>query len=145
MKKTKPQNDIAKLCKERDIAFRQLGKAVGLSAPQIGRVISGETKLTVELLLKISAFLKVDPNEVVNVPISKKLKSTCDETLLGAIIGWLLEESAKCKVNLSRSDIGKYSSFVYKEAIERSLNKENTKYLSQTIIKIFRLENGRKG
>ncbi|MFY9288166.1 MAG: helix-turn-helix transcriptional regulator [Alphaproteobacteria bacterium] len=139
MKKTKLKNNIEKLCRERDIAFRQLGKAVGLSAPQIGRVISGETKLTVELLLRISATLKVDPNDVIDVPISKKMKSSCDATLLGSIIGWLLEASAKHRIKLSRRDLGKYASFVYKEAVEEPLSLRETKYLAFATLKSLKI------
>ena len=128
-------NRIKELREERGMSSRQLAQKVGLSPPQMGRLENGKSQLTVKWILKIAAALDVDTNEIVNLPISKKLKSTCDDTLLGSAIGWLMEAGEQHKVELSRQELSKFASYVYKEAVEQPLNLQQTRYLAFTIVR----------
>ena len=77
-------------------------------------------------------------NEIIDLPFNKNTSAECDDTLLGSAIGWLLEASDKFKVKLSRQDLSKWASYVYKEAIEQPLNFKQTQYLAFTIVKIVK-------
>ncbi len=134
-----PSNRIKELREAQGMSSRELAKRIGLSAPQMGRLENGKSQLNVKWILKISAALKVDTSEVVNLPISKKFRSTCDDTLLGSAIGWLLEASEEYKIELSRQELSKFASYVYKEAVEQPLNFNETRYLAFTIVRVLKM------
>jgi len=135
-------NRIKELRDERGISSRQLGKMIGLSAPQMGRLEAAKSQLTVKWILKIAEALKVDTSEIVDLPISKKFKATCDDTLLGSTIGWLLEASDEYRHPLSHKELSRFASFVYKEAVEKPLNFQETRYLAFTIVRVLRMASG---
>jgi len=139
MKNALPPNRIKELREARRMSSRELAKKIGLSAPQMSRLENGKSQLNVKWILKISAALSVDTSEIVDLPISKKFKSTCDDTLLGSVIGWLLEASEEHKMELPRQDLSKFASYIYKEAIEQPLNFHQTRYLAFTIVRVLKM------
>jgi transcriptional regulator with XRE-family HTH domain len=136
--KTQPMNNIKTFCEEKGISARELAKKIGTSAPHMSRLINGKSPLTIKWLLKISAVLKVPTSKIagVDVDMGKKFANKCDDTLLGSIIGWLLEASDDIKTDLSRRELGKLTSFIYKESIETPLNFNETRYLAFTAVRI---------
>ncbi len=54
-------------------------------------------------------------------------------------IDWLIEASNEYGVTLSNKELSRFSSFVYKEAVEKPLNFDETKYLAFTAVKILKM------
>jgi len=136
--KTKPKNKIKELREERGISSRDLAKKIGTSAPHMSRLENGQTPLSIKWIAKIADVLDVNSSEIIDLPLDKKGGASCDDALLGSALDWLLEASAKYKVKLSRQDLSKWASFVYKEAVEEPLNFKQTRYLAFTIVKIIK-------
>jgi transcriptional regulator with XRE-family HTH domain len=138
MKAKAQKNRIKDLREERGISSRKLAQQIGTSAPHMSRLEAGQSPLSIEWILKLSKVLGVNTHEIVDLPLDKKLSNSCDDALLGSVLGWLLEASEKYKIKLSRQDLSKWASYVYKEAVEQPLNFKQTKYLAVTIIKVIR-------
>ncbi|MDD3371934.1 MAG: helix-turn-helix transcriptional regulator, partial [Alphaproteobacteria bacterium] len=71
----------------RSLTIRPLAKEMGEDYTEVSRVINGQRKLTIEWLLKFSKALKLSPNEIVDIDLG--LPSTCDQALLGSVIGFV--------------------------------------------------------
>ncbi len=119
--KTQPTNNLKELLKEKRLNARELAEKIGTSAPHMSRLINGKCPLTSEWLLKISGVLDIPTNEIAGVQVDKRLMGSCDDMLLGAIIGWLVEAGRKQKVDLPPKEIGKLSGFLYKKAVSASI------------------------
>jgi len=137
-KYVQPKNRIKELREERGISSRQLAKMIGTSAPQLSRMENGKSALSIKWILKIAGVLDVPTNEIVDVPFNKKFTTTCDDTLLGSVLGWLMEATDQYKVTLSHQELSKWAGFIYKEAVEQPLNFNETKYLAFTIVKVLK-------
>ncbi len=59
-------------------------------------------------------------------------------SVLGSTLSWICEAADKHKVKLSRQALSHWASYVYKGAIEDSLNFEQTKYLAHAVIDVIR-------
>jgi len=140
--KTKPKNKIKELREERGISSRDLAKKIGTSAPHMSRLENGQTPLSIKWIAKIANVLDVNSNDIVDLPLDRKFASTCDDTLLGCVLGWLLEAADKQKLKLSRKDLSKWTSFIYKEAVEKPLSFKETEYMVSVVVKILRKEKG---
>jgi transcriptional regulator with XRE-family HTH domain len=140
--KIQPPNNIQALCEKRGMSACELAKRVGTSAPHISRLINGRSPIKDKWLLKISAALKVPTSEITGVKLDKKFKETCDDTLLGSIMGWLIEANEKSSTNLSAQQLGRLSSFIYKETVETPLNGDQAYHLALMVIKIKQLVEG---
>lgn len=139
MKKAKPQNNrIKEIREERGLSSRALAKLIGTSAPHMSRLENGETALSIEWLARLEAALKVSAREIVDLPFESKFTATCDEGLLGSVIGWLLDASDKLKIKLSQKELAHWSSYIYKGAVEEGLNFKQTQYLTFTIVRVLR-------
>jgi transcriptional regulator with XRE-family HTH domain len=131
------KNRISELREERGLSSRALAKMIGTSAPQMSRLERGKSTLSIDWILKIAGALDVNSNEIINLPLDRKFTATCDDALLGSVIGWLLEASAKCKVKLAPKELSRWISYVYKEAVTQPLNFKQTRYLAFTIVKVI--------
>jgi transcriptional regulator with XRE-family HTH domain len=134
-----PTNNIKTFCEKKGISARELAKRVGTSAPHMSRLINGKSPLKMKWLLKISGVLKVPTNKIAGVDMDKKFTDKCDDTLLGSIMGWLLEASDEFKIELSRQELTKLTSFIYKESVETPLNFNETRYLAFSAVRIKQL------
>ena len=132
------KNRIEELRRERGLSSLKLSKIIGTSAPHMSRLENGQSPLSIKWIAKIADALKVNSSEIIDLPFDNKFTKTCDEVLLGSAIDWLLEASAKYKVKLSRKELSKWASYIYKEAVEQPLNYDQTKYLALTIIRVLR-------
>jgi len=139
MKKTvRHKNRIREVREEKGISSRELAKKIVTSAPHMSRLENGQSPLSIEWIAKICGALGVGSHVIIDLPLDQKFTGTCDDALLGSTLGWLMEATDKYKVNLSRHDLSKWASFVYKEAVEQPLNFQATKYLAFTIVKVLR-------
>ena len=138
-KKATPTNNITKLRKERDISIHALAKEVGLSAGQLSRLENGISGLKPKWLLKLAAALEVSSSEIISMPLSKKLRATGDDVLVGEAIGWLLEASEELKVEISRQKLSKLVALVYKEYTERPLSFQDRKHLAYTVVRVLKI------
>ena len=137
MKKAKPvSNHIKALCQKKGISSVALAKKIGTSAPHMSRLINGQTPLTHEWLLKISAALKVPTSQIINVGIEKNFAEECDDTLLGSIMGWLLEASEEFDIELSRQELTRLTGFIYKQSVQKRLNLDEARYLASASVQI---------
>jgi len=132
------KNRIKQLRNERGISSRELAKMVGTSAPHMSRLERGLSPLSIEWIAKLSGALKVGSHEIIDLPFDRKFTGKCDDALLGSALGWLMEASDKYGVKLSRQDLSKWASYVYKEAVEQPLDFKRTKYLAFTIVQVIR-------
>jgi len=138
-KKSIPPNNITKLRHRRGMSIHELAKEVGVSAGQLSRLENSKSGLKAKWLLKFAAVFEVTTNEIVSLPFSKKFNSTSDDVLVGEAIGWLLEASEELDVELSRHQLSKLVSFIYKEYVERPLNFQDRKHLAFTAIRILKI------
>lgn len=139
MAKPKPSvNNIKMLCEAKGMSSLALAKKIGTSAPHMSRLMNGKSPLTMKWLLKISAVFKAPTHKVANLPKDGSMTGQCDDTLLGSIMGWLLEASDDLKVKLNRQEIARLTSFIYKAASERPLDFKEAQYLAICAIKIIR-------
>ena len=132
------KNRIKEIREQRDMSSRALAKILDISAAQMSRLESGKSPLSIKWILKIADALEVNSNEIIDLPFNKNTSASCDDALLGSAIGWLLEASDKFKVKLSRQDLSKWASYVYKEAVEQPLNFKQTQYLAITIVRVIK-------
>ena len=141
--KTKQKNRIRDLLEERGMTSRTLAKMIGTSAPHMSRLESGDTPLSIKWIGKIAAALKVNSSDIVDLPFDTKFTRTCDDALLGSVIGWLLEAADKYKVKLSREELTTWTSHVYKGAVETPLAYQPTKFVAFTIVKVIQQVRGK--
>jgi transcriptional regulator with XRE-family HTH domain len=142
-----PPNNIKTLAEKRGISARQLAKMIGTSAPHMSRLINGKSPLKTKWLTKISVALKVPVGKITGAEPEKRgaekkfveQPSARDNSMPGSIIGWLLDASDELKVDLSRQELSKLTSFIYKEAIETPLNANDTRYLAFMAVRIAQL------
>jgi len=132
-------NNIKALCEKKGLTSLELAKKIGTSAPHMSRLINGHSPLKMKWLLKISAALKVPTSQISGIALDKKLSDTCDDTLLGSVMGWILESSDSYKIKLTRQETAKLTSFVYKEAMATPLTFAQTRDLARMVLKIKRL------
>jgi len=138
-KSKSPTNNIKALCEKKGLSSRDLAKKIGTSAPHMSRLIHGQSPLSIKWLLKISAALKVPTSKIVGLPLDKKFTDACDDTLLGSIMGWLLEAGDDLKIELSRQELTRLTSYIYKESVEKPLNFAETRYLASVAVQVKRL------
>ena len=132
------KNRIKELREERGISSRALAQKLGTSAAQMSRLESGKSALSIKWILSIAKILNVPTNEIMNLPLNKQISNNCDDALLGSAIGWLLEASERQKMKLSRQELSRFASFVYKEAIERPLSFKDTQYLAGVVVRVLK-------
>ncbi len=153
--KAQPANNIKALSEKRGISARQLAKMIGTSAPHMSRLINGKSPLKQKWLVKISAALKVPVGKIVEVepgisapekvfaekrrPVERAAELAPDNSMPGAIIGWLLEADDEFKAGLSRQELSKLTSFIYKEAIEMPLKANEARYLAFMAVRVKQL------
>ncbi|MFY9288456.1 MAG: helix-turn-helix transcriptional regulator [Alphaproteobacteria bacterium] len=116
-----------------------LADQIGTSRAHMSRILNKKSPLTMEWVLKIAKALKVKPHEIAGIHMDKKTASTIDDVAMGSIIGWLMEFSSEAKMKLSQDELGKLTTYVYKQAIEVPLNFDETRYLAYSSIQIKKL------
>lgn len=139
-----PPNNIKALVEKKGISARALAKKIGTSAPHMSRLINGKSPLKTKWLMKISEALKVPPDKIVGVEVEmekqyKEKNGKFDDALLGSIMGWLMEASDEFEADLSRQEVAKLTSFIYKESIEVPLNSNEARYLAFSSVRIRQL------
>ncbi|MDD4617359.1 MAG: helix-turn-helix transcriptional regulator [Alphaproteobacteria bacterium] len=152
--KAQPANNIKALSESRGISARQLAKMIGTSAPHMSRLINGKSPLKQKWLLKISAALKVPVSKIVEAEPERahaampgrayprkrpSVRGGAQGDLPGSIIGWLLEADEEIKAGLTRQDLSKLTSFIYKEAVETPLNANDARYLAFMAVRVKQL------
>jgi len=135
--KARQPNRIKELLKERGMASRTLAKMIGTSSPHMSRLESGDTLLSIKWIAKIAAALNVNSSEIMDLPFDTKFTRTCDDALLGSVIGWMLEAADKFKVKLSSEELSAWAMYVYKGAVEQPLAHQQTRYVAFTIVKVI--------
>lgn len=137
MKTIVQKNRIKEIREEKGISSRALAKTLGTSAPHMSRLETGKSPLSIKWILKIAEALDVNSNEIIDLPLDKKLTAKCDDVLLGSVIGWLLEAAEKRRIKLPRQNLGKWASTIYNGSIEQKLDFKQTRFLAFTMINTF--------
>ena len=127
---------IQDLREDRGWTQEQLAAIVGTTGPQINRLEKGQRKLTVEWLLRLCAAFDVSADKIVNIPMPKKIVSTSDPAMLGAVVGWLIEACDKYKFKPDSKEIGKWASYVYGDVVEKDLNFKEARELAFHLAKL---------
>jgi hypothetical protein len=86
---------------------------------------------------KIGKALGVAPHNVVDLPFTQRFSTTCDEALLGSALSWICEAADRHKVKLSHKDLSHWASYVYKAALDQTLNFQQTKFLAYAVVDII--------
>ncbi len=133
-----PKTYIDELLKERGIRANELADKIGVSTSYMSKLRNQLAPVTPQLADKIGKALGVDPHKVVELPFTTRFTASCDEALLGSALSWICEAAEKHKVKLSHQDLSHWASYVYKSALEHSLNFQQTKFLSHAVIEIIR-------
>ncbi|MDD3371143.1 MAG: helix-turn-helix transcriptional regulator [Alphaproteobacteria bacterium] len=138
--KAQPANNIKALSEKKGISARRLAKLIGTSAPHMSRLINGKSPLKTKWLKKLSTALKVPVDKIVDIkphPANgKKPVEAFDLMLPGSIIGWLLEAADNAKTDLSRTELSRLTSYIYKEAINAGLSEDHIKRLAHMAVQI---------
>ena len=117
----------------RDLGIRPLAKQMGEDFSEVSRVINGQRKLTIEWLLKFSRVLNLSPNEIVDIDLG--LPSTCDQALLGSVIGFIFEACEEVGATLGPKELASWISFIYNDTVRHNLSVEQTKELAFSIVR----------
>ena len=124
---------LKEIVEARELKIRPLAREMGEDHSLISRVINGKKKLTIEWLLKFSTALNISPNEIVNIDLG--LPSTCDQALLGSIIGFIYEACDEVGAPLAPSELASWISFIYNDTVRHNLSVGQTKELAFSIVK----------
>ncbi|MFA5041226.1 MAG: helix-turn-helix transcriptional regulator [Bdellovibrionales bacterium] len=130
------KNRITELRKARGLSSRALAKIVGTSPSQMGRIEKNKRGLSIEWLLRISRALDVPPNELVDMDLGTSTPVSCDQALLGTVIGFVFKACESFEVKPSAKDIAGWVSFVYDHAAQHHLTFAQTRELVSTIVKV---------
>jgi DNA-binding Xre family transcriptional regulator len=133
-----PKTYIDALLEERRMQASELARMIGISESYMSKLRNQLAPVTPKLADKIGRAIGVDPHKVVELPVTKRLSTSCDEALLGSTLSWLYEAADKHKVNLSHKDLSHWASYVYKAALEQTLNFQQTKFLAYAVVDIIR-------
>ncbi len=132
-------NNIRTLAEKKGLSARVLAKKIGTSAPHMSRLINGKSPLKPKWVAKIAEVLKVPASQIVGAEIKKPstLKvEDFDASLLGSVMGWLMEACDEMNADLSRNELAKLTSLIYKESVDASLGSVETRQLASTAVKI---------
>lgn len=138
-KATKLHNNIKQLRIKRDLSSGELADMVGTSRPHMSRLENGKSPLDADWILKISAALKVSTSEVADVQFNKRLSSLQDDTMVGSVLGWMLEANDQLKAKLTNEELSKWASYVFKKASAHSLNAQYMRDLTFTVVEVIKL------
>jgi transcriptional regulator with XRE-family HTH domain len=141
-KASKPKNNIKFLRQQKGLSSSDLAELIGTSKPHMSRLESGKTPLNSDWIIKISAALKVPTSEVADISFSRAFTSTADDTLVGSVLGWLLEANDQYQTKLSHQELSKWATFIYKKAAAKPLSADLVRDLTFTIVEVIR--QGRK-
>lgn len=130
------KNRIKELRKARGLTARELAKKVKTSPSQISRLEKSKRKLSLEWILRLSGAMDVTPNELVDIDLGSPVPATCDQTLMGTVIGFLFEACDRFKVKPSPKQIASWITFIYNDAVQHQLNFKQTRELANTIVKV---------
>lgn len=133
-----PKTYIDALLKERGMRANKLAEEIGVSTSYMSKLRNQLAPVTPQLAHKIGEALGVDPHKVVDLPFTKRFTTTCDEALLGSVLGWICEAADKHEIKLSHQELSHWASYVYKSALEETLNFQQTKFLAYAVIDIIR-------
>ncbi|MGE0108630.1 MAG: helix-turn-helix domain-containing protein [Bdellovibrionales bacterium] len=117
----------------RGLTLRPLAKEMEEDYSDVCRVINGQRKLTIEWLLKFSRVLNLSPSEIVDLDLG--LPSTCDQALMGSVIGFVYEACDEVGVTLGPKELASWISFIYNDTIRHNLSVEQTRNLAFSIVK----------
>ena len=132
----KLENNIKPLREARGWSQEVLAAKMDTTGPQINRLENGQRKLTVGWLLRLCAAFDMPADKIANIPVSKIDKKNLDHTMLGLVIGWLIEACDKYKIDQNPRDIGKWATYVYTEVDEQDLNFDDAKELAFKMVQI---------
>ncbi|MFY9287907.1 MAG: helix-turn-helix transcriptional regulator [Alphaproteobacteria bacterium] len=139
MKESIPPHRINAILKTKGLSNNWLAKESGGTRQHVGRMLSGKSPLTMEWVLKFSKTLKVKPSDLAGIHLDKRVGKDLDHAFLGSIIGWLLTASHEEKVKISKDQMGKLTSFIYKEATDFPLSFDHARHLTFSIIKALKI------
>jgi len=54
-------------------------------------------------------------------------------------MGWIFESSDGHKIKLSRQELSQFTSFIYKESVEKPLSYKETRYLAEMAVQFRRI------
>ncbi len=131
---------LKELVTKRDLKIRPLAKEMGEDYTEVSRVINGQRKLTIEWLLKFSKVLNLSPNEIVDIDLG--LPSTCDQALLGSVIGFVYDACDEVDVTLGPKELASWISFIYNDTVRHNLSVEQTKELAFSIVRTTQKQKG---
>ncbi len=141
-KDTIPKTYIDALLKERGMHANELAETIGVSTSYMSKLRNQIAPVSPQLADKIGKVLGVDPHKVVDLPFTKRFSTTCDEALLGSALSWICEAADKHKIKLTHQELSHWASYVYKGALEETLNFQQTKFLAYAVVDIIRQVRG---
>ena len=130
------KNNIQPLREARGWSQGVLASRIGTTGPQINRLEKGQRKLTVEWLLRLCAAFDLPADKVANIPVTQVNTTTADPAMLGLVVGWLIEACDEHGIEQNAKDIGKWTSYVYTEVVEKDLNFTEAKEMAFQIVQL---------
>jgi len=142
MKKSAPhQNKIKQLRIKKGLSSADLAELIGTSRPHMSRLENGKSPLDADWILKISAALEVPTTDVADVSFTKKFNMMSDDTMVGSILGWLLEANDHYKAKLSHKELSTWATYIYKKSAKRP-NADLIRDLTFTVVEVIKLSRG---
>lgn len=129
-------NRIKELRETRGLTARELAKMVHTSPSQISRLEKSKRKLSIDWILRISGAMDVPPNEVVDINLGAPVPVTCDQALMGTIIGFLFEACDKHKIKPPSKQVAAWITFMYNDAVQHHYSFPQMRELANTIVKV---------
>ncbi len=130
------KNRIKELREAQNLTARALAAMAGTSPSQISRLEKSKRKLSLDWILRLSGALKVPPNDLVNIDLGAPVPASCDQALMGTVIGFLFEACDQFKAKPTPKEIAAWITFIYNDAVQHGLTFPQTRELATTIVKV---------
>jgi len=136
------KNRIRHIRERHNWTAKELAEKIGTTEQQICRLETGNRKLTVEWLLRVCAALDVSADEIVDLPVKGINKASADPVLVDSIVGFLIEACDKARIKPTKKQMGLWTTFLFRAALELNLNLKQTRGLARLLVKAINMQEG---
>jgi transcriptional regulator with XRE-family HTH domain len=130
----KIKNKLQDCLDDLDLSHEQAATKCRMTTQEIGRLVRGERRMTVEKLLQLCGGLDVTADRIVDIPLRGIDKANTDPVLIDSVLGFVMEASEKAKAKISKRERSELATFICKAALELKLSVFQTRGLTNMLM-----------
>lgn len=130
------KNNLKKIRIKKKVSPEVLGKHIGASKKNILLMETDKKHFTVKSLLQICGFLKISADELFDLKTTGLNKKTWDVCLYDSVVGFLLENCYRNKIEPNKKDIGVWAMLAYKATVGCHYDFTQTQLFTDALVKI---------